>query len=239
MGYFQCKADHDLCIKDCDTHYEYVLVYVDDIMCIGSHPEVFFQALTKTYYFKLKGVGTPSYHLRGDFFRDPDRTLAWGAASYVKKMVMNYEIMFGKKPTKYSSPMIPKDHPELDLSPLLDENGIKQYQSLISALQWLVTLGRFDILIAVTTMSGYRIAPRERNLDRLKRIIGYVKKNPDGAIRFRTNIPIMKVNASQRNLTGVLWSMVLFRKIFLIICLFPRVRLCEPQPTKMLTSIII
>jgi hypothetical protein len=27
--------------------------------------------------------------------------------------------------------MIPKDHLELDLSPLLDEYGIKQYQSLI------------------------------------------------------------------------------------------------------------
>jgi Reverse transcriptase (RNA-dependent DNA polymerase) len=37
MGYFQCKADPDLWIKDCDTHYEYVLVYVDDHMCIGTH----------------------------------------------------------------------------------------------------------------------------------------------------------------------------------------------------------
>jgi hypothetical protein len=145
MGYLQCKADPDLWIKDCDTHYEYVLVYVDDLMCIVSHPEHFFQAFIKTYNFKLKGVGTPSYHL-GECFCDPDGTLAWGAASYVKKMVMNYEIMFGKKPTKYSLPMIHKDHPELDLSPLLDENGIKQYQSLISALQWLVTLRRFDIL---------------------------------------------------------------------------------------------
>jgi hypothetical protein len=50
-------------------------------------------------------------------------------------------------------------------------------------------LGRLDILIAVTTMSGYRISTREGNLDRLKQIIGYVKKNPDGAICFQTNIP--------------------------------------------------
>jgi hypothetical protein len=80
--------------------------------------------------------------------------------------------------------MILKDHPELDLSPLLDENDIKQYQSLIGALQWLVMLGRFDILIAVITMSGYRIAPREGHRDCLKQIIGYVKKNPNGTIRF-------------------------------------------------------
>jgi hypothetical protein len=60
--------------------------------------------------------------------------------------------------------MIAKDHPELNTTPELDENGIKPYQSIIGALQWLVTLGRFDILTAVNTMSGYRIAPREGNL---------------------------------------------------------------------------
>jgi hypothetical protein len=152
-------------------------------MCIGTHPERFFQSLTETYNFKLKGVGEPSYHLGGDFFRDQDGTLAWGAASYVKKMIANYEVMCGSKSTEYSAPMIAKDHPELDTTPELDENDIKQYQSLIGALQWLITLGCFDILIAVTTMSGYRIAPREGHLERLKRIIGYVKKHPDGAIR--------------------------------------------------------
>ena len=189
MGYFQCKADPDLWIKDCETHYEYVLVYVDDLMCIGKNPQQFFDAMIHQYNFKLKGVGTPSYHLGGDFFRDADGTLAWGATSYVKKMIINYEVMFGKKPTEYSSPIVDKDHPELDTTPELDENGIKQYQSLIGALQWLVTLGRFDILIAVSTMSSYRIAPREGHLERLKRILGYVKKNSEGAIRFRVNIP--------------------------------------------------
>jgi hypothetical protein len=189
MEYFQCKADPDLWIKDCQTHYEYVLVYVDDLMCIGKNPQSFFDDLINQYNFKLKGVGTPSYHLGGDFFRDPDGTLAWGAASYVKKIIMNYENMFGEKPKEYSSPLLEKDHPELDNSPLLDENGIKQYQSVLGALQWLITLGRFDIQVAVMTMSGYRIAPREGHLERLKRIIGYVKRNSDGAIRFRTNIP--------------------------------------------------
>jgi hypothetical protein len=66
-------------------------------MCIGTYPERFFQSLTETYNFKLKGVGEPSYHLGGDFFHDQDGTLAWGAATYVKKMIANYEVMFGSK----------------------------------------------------------------------------------------------------------------------------------------------
>ena len=90
---------------------------------------------------------------------------------------------------KLSSPIVEKDHPELDLTEELDEDGIKQYQSLIGALQWLVTLGRFDILIGVTMMGSFRVSPRKGHLDRLKRMYGYIRKYPDGAIRFRTGIP--------------------------------------------------
>jgi hypothetical protein len=81
------------------------------------------------------------------------------------------------------------DHSELDLTPELDQDGIRLYQSLIGALQWAVTLGRFDILIGVTTMSSFCVAPRQGHLDRLQRMYGYIKRHPDGAIRFRTGIP--------------------------------------------------
>ena len=189
IGFYPCKADPDVWMKDCRTHYEYVLVYVDDLMFIGKEPQAFFDSLTNEHGFKLKGVGKPSYHLGGDFFRDSDGTLAWGAKSYVSKMLTSYETMFGCKPKEYSTPMIEKDHPEIDQSDLLDTLGIKQYQSLIGALQWLVTLGRFDIHLAVATMSSYRVAPRIGHLDRLKRVYGYLKRNPSGAIRFRTKIP--------------------------------------------------
>ena len=60
---------------------------------------------------------------------------------------------------------------------------------MVGALQWAVTLGRFDILMGVTCMSSFRVSPRHGHLDRLKRIYGYLKRNPDGAIRFRTGIP--------------------------------------------------
>jgi hypothetical protein len=38
-------------------------------------------------------------------------------------------------------------------------------------------------------MGSYRTAPRIGHLERLKRIYGYIKRNPDGAIRFRVRIP--------------------------------------------------
>ena len=47
---------------------------------------------------------------------------------------------------------------------------------MIGQLQWLVTLGRFDIHAQVTTMSRFRSAPRKGHLERLQRIYGYVLK---------------------------------------------------------------
>jgi hypothetical protein len=38
-------------------------------------------------------------------------------------------------------------------------------------------------------MSSYRVAPRIGHLNRLKRVYGYLKRNQNGAIRFRTRIP--------------------------------------------------
>jgi hypothetical protein len=44
--------------------------------------------------------------------------------------------MFKCKPKELATPMIEKDHPEIDTSKLLESVGIKQFQSLIGALQW-------------------------------------------------------------------------------------------------------
>jgi hypothetical protein len=60
---------------------------------------------------------------------------------------------------------------------------------MIGALQWAISLGRFDILTPVMTMSSFRAAPREGHLQRLKHIYGYLRKRKDGAIRIRTGIP--------------------------------------------------
>ena len=71
-------------------------------------------------------------------------------------MVKTYEHLFGEKPRQnYTSPLKKIDHLELDMSNLLDTDGIKKYQSLIGAMQWAVSLGRLDITTAVMTMSGF------------------------------------------------------------------------------------
>jgi hypothetical protein len=119
----------------------------------------------------LKDVGKPTYHLGGDFFRSKDVSLGWGAGTYCKKLIQEYERMFGQKPKEYFSSLDKVDHPELDTSEFIEIEIINIYQSIVSALQWAVTLGRFDILEAIMTMSGFHVILRQGgNLNRLKRM---------------------------------------------------------------------
>ena len=104
-------------------------------------------------------------------------------------MLDNYVRMFGTLPKEGITPLIKGDHPELDATSELDIDGLKKYQSLIGALQWIVTLGRLDIAVAVMTLSSFRAAPREGHLERAKRIYGYLRKFKHAAIRFRTSLP--------------------------------------------------
>ena len=72
-------------------------------------------------------------------------------------MLDNYKrLLFnGKEPLKAVSPLVKNDHPELDDSELLDLEGIKIYQSLIGALQWVIQIGRWDTATAVMSLSRF------------------------------------------------------------------------------------
>ena len=97
--------------------------------------------------------------------------------------------MFKENPIKSRPPLEGGDHPELDTSELCYDNQTKQFQTLIGQLQWLISLGRFDIAVHVMSLSRFRAQPRKGHLDRAKRIVGYLLFLPDGAIRFRTGEP--------------------------------------------------
>ena len=64
-----------------------------------------------------------------------------------------------------------------------------KYLTMVGQLQWLVTLGRFDIHAQVATMSRFRAAPRQGHMDRLKRIYSYAIRTKDYGIRLRTDQP--------------------------------------------------
>ena len=190
MGFWQSKAEPEIWMRRNGEVYEYVATYVDDLCMALLRPQEFIDELEKKYKFKLKGTGKITFHLGMDFYREPNGDLCMAPRKYIEKMISNYERVFGETPKQtVMAPLEKGDHPELDTSELLDQEGINQYQSLIGQLQWAISIGRFDIHTAVMTMSGFRAAPRRGHLERCKRIVGYLSKMRHAAIRIRTEEP--------------------------------------------------
>ena len=191
MKFKPSKADPDVWMRlePGGTCYEYIAVYVDDLTIAAKDSQAFCNELKKKYNLKLKGVGPLEYHLGCTYKKDPDGTLAADPRRYVNQILESFERMFKEKPRKSRPPLEGGDHPELDTSELCDEHQTKQFQTLIGQLQWLISLGRFDIALHVMSLSRFRAQPRKGHLDRAKRIVGYLLFLPDGAIRFRIGEP--------------------------------------------------
>ena len=97
---------------------------------------------------------------------------------------------FGTEPSKgLKTPLEKNDHPQLDTSDILEGQQVNHYLTMEGQLQWVITLGRFDIQAQVITMSRFRAQPRQGHLERLKRIYAYVIRTKDHATRFRTTQP--------------------------------------------------
>ena len=125
MKYSPSKADPDLWIKDCGTHYEYITRYVDDVLAFGKDPMSTILELCKDYI--LKGIGQPEYYLGGDII---ELNLTWhslgiqyslSAKTYCTNIITKYEELLGGALREHKSLMEETYHPELDTLPFLDE----------------------------------------------------------------------------------------------------------------------
>ena len=135
-------------------------MYVDDLAITSEDPLALMSRLETKYGFSLKGTGPITYHLGCDFIHDKSGVLCIQPKKYIEKMAATYERLFGTKPKDvYTSPLEKGDHPEMDTSELLDSTGIQQYQSMVGAMQWAVSIGRLDITTAMMTLSSFRVAP--------------------------------------------------------------------------------
>jgi len=139
---------------------------VDDLAIASKDPKAITNALTNRHGFKLKGTGPIEYHLGLMFRCNEYGVLSISPRQYIDKMVDTYVRLFSTKPSmKALSPQEKGDHPEIDNSAFLDEEGTQTYQSLIGALQWSISIGRLDIMTAAMTLSSFSTQPHVRHLD--------------------------------------------------------------------------
>jgi hypothetical protein len=164
-------------------YYEYILVYVDDVLALSHQEEIIMRGLQEFYRLK-DGFHKPDLYLGAKvkewtFPGQPSKTFwALSSSRYVKEAIKNVENKLrdeNRSLYKSQQPMESNYHPELDITPLLNAEEITYYQSQISILRWMVELGHLDIYTPVTLLSSYLTQPRQGHLEAIYTTYQYLK----------------------------------------------------------------
>ena len=207
LKYVPCPADPDVWMQeftkpDGTRYYGYMLLYVDDALCINHKAEEQLRKLD--HYFKMKpdSIGDPNLYLGakiGAFDVEDNAgrsTSAWGLSptKYVHSAIKNVEeylLTKGKAlPKKNVNAPFPRGYrPELDITPELDDELANYYQSQVGILRWMVELGRTDIITEVSELASQLACPREGHLEVVFRVYAYLKHKRNTLMLFDPSYP--------------------------------------------------
>jgi len=194
-GFTNSLADADVWMrkarKPCGfAYWEYLLVYVDDILVISHQPQVVMDSLAQHVTFKPGSIEPPKSYLGANVFRitvhdgnqDSPMKQVWcmSAWEYVKRAIEEVERELAMEdaylPKRTETPLSSGYRPELDFSLELEGSKVNYYQGLIGVLRWIVELGRIDLIVPVSLLSRYMMSPREGHLQQCYHIFAYLKQ---------------------------------------------------------------
>jgi hypothetical protein len=144
LGWDPCRADRDLLMKaetrpdDGVLYWAYILIYVDDILCVHHDPVYPLAKLDEYLKMKEGSIQVPTLYLGAKLKKTilPNGVVAWGMISskYVKSAVQNVKEYLAALPgdqmlmNKAAGPFAGGYKPELDGSPELDPTRANFYQ---------------------------------------------------------------------------------------------------------------
>ena len=188
MGFQSSLADPDVWLRaatkgDGEQYYEYILMYVDDILAISCDARSILEEVQKTFELKNDSIESPEFYLGAKLQRKPiNGKLCWTITSqdYVKAAVENVEEAIKNTrrrlpTTNIDTPMNNTYTPELDVTEELPSDDVTFFQELIGVLQWATEIGRVDILLEVLLLSQYQANPREGHT---RTIASYLRLSP-------------------------------------------------------------
>jgi hypothetical protein len=200
MDFKPSYADPDVWYKPATKengfeYYEYILVYVDDILVLSTSPLPIMETIRQAYRLK-EDPSTPKDYLGAKIKEwcipnETRKVWSMNCIQYIKEAVKNVESKLSKSNYtlrgKPSTPMQTGYRPELDVSPVLGPEQANYYQSLIGVLRWAVELGRIDIYIDVSLLSSYLAEPRIGHLEQVFHIFSYLKHHMNSHMVFDPN----------------------------------------------------
>ena len=211
MGYRPSYADPDVWLRpavkpDGFEYYEYILCYVDDVLCISHNPTKSRKRIQQDFKLKDDKIEPPDVYLGATLAKmtlDDGKT-CWTMSpeQYVKAAIANVEEDLAKHgrrlPSKCVTPFSSNYAPWLEESPELKADGVQRFQELIGQLRWAVEIGRVDILLETSLLSSYLAMPRVGHLEQALHIFGYLKTHPKRKLAFDPAHPNIDENRFQK-----------------------------------------
>ena len=214
FGWVPSRADPDVWMKPAvkasgDKIYEYLLIYVDDLLVIAIDPKAALDEIGSRFTIKPDSMGEPTQYLGAQVsmytFEDDPEKVYWAMSSekYVKEAIRNvqdwvnsngYELKKSIKthfPTGY--------RPKLDTTEELGDEEAQFYMSQVSVLRWAVELGRIDIAVETSLLSSHMAAPRKGHLLAMLHVFAYLMHYPRSKMVFdsaRKNIKMRSCDPS-------------------------------------------
>ena len=199
MGFLPTRADPDAWRRAATKpngfeYYEYLLVYVDDILAISHDPKPIMDALAARYELKedakepdrYLGAKIDKFHIPGD--ESGKAVWSMSAKEYVLEAVRNARQTLAAEgrqlKTNAKTPMPSGYRPELDTTEELSEQQSSMFQQQIGVLRWAIELGRVDIFLEVSVLSQHLALPRVGHLEAVWHMFAYLAKHENSRIAF-------------------------------------------------------
>ncbi|CAJ1962216.1 unnamed protein product [Cylindrotheca closterium] len=223
LGFYSSYADPDVWMRaaikpDGEEYYEYILCYVDDILCMSENAKDVMEQISYKFKFKKDKIEQPESYLGAGVKRkvlDGQHMWTMSSYDYVTAAVKNVKATLKDNqrwnlPKKAVTPMNSDYTPELDGSSELNAHDHTYFQELIGVLRWATEIGRVDILLEVSLLSQYQAGPREGHMEQLLRIFAYLDQHPKMTLYFdwRTQTQIFP-ESSHRTKSSVLYTEML------------------------------
>ena len=202
IGFVSTQADPDVWLRpavkpDGDKYYEYVLVYVDNMLVISLNAtQVLEDVKSKSIKFMNDKIAAPENYLGAKLrLMSINQHDSWAITSvdYINAAVQTIRDSIKEKkwklPKRAKTPMLASYYPELDTSPELDSSDVKLFQEIIRMLRWAVELGLVDIVVEVSLLSPYQAASREGHLEQTLQIVSYMESRPKLTLYMDPNYP--------------------------------------------------
>lgn len=189
-GFLQSQNDFCLYYKNSVKSKIYVLLYVDDILILGTDVQDVKQFLHSN--FCMKDLGIMSHYLGINIKQNVQQGyVELDQSDYLKQILQTHDM---NECNSVSTPM----EPDLDYNvlnnPGKDEKLIRICRKIIGSLLYAVSGSRPDLCTSVNLLSRFQDKANDFLLKSLKRVLRYVKGTIDLKLLFKpdTNINILR-----------------------------------------------